>query len=683
MLNRWNEIESKNLSDVELLVYGSRLLGTDENLVLHGGGNTSVKVTEKDFRGRDVNVLRVKGSGSDLKTIEKKHFSGVRLEDILPLFEKEDMTDEAMVAYLAHTLMEPGSPRPSIETLLHGFIPFKAVFHSHADAILALTNNKKAEAHLKACFGEEILLVGYRRPGFLLSKEVGEAIKGSPNAQGIILLNHGLITWGESCKAAYDRHIELVSKAEAYLERHSRYQPEKNSSLPKLAVEERRKIAAQIAPTLRGLLSSPKPVLLRYLDSERALEFVNAKEVNQISQIGAATPDHLLNTKQKPLLIRGVDPSDAGGLKSSLEKSHADYVEAYKKYVQTHNAENHPMLDPNPRIILVPGIGIFTAGKDIKAAAVVSDIYEHTMGIIQKAEGLGGYKTLNEPQTFHAEYWPLELYKLTLAPPEKEVARKVAFLTGAGKGIGKSVAERFALEGAHLVLTDIDEAAVQSLAAEINQKFGPNRAIAVKVDVTSEAEIGQAYQQAILAYGGVDILFSNAGIAPTGAIDELPLKDWQKSLEINATGHFLAAREAVRIMKAQKTGGSIVFNVTKNVLAPGKDFGAYSCAKAAEAQLARILAIENGPHAIRVNMINPDAIFTDLWSPQMRADRAKAYGIKVEELENYYIQRNLLKVQVLAEDVAEAALYFASGRSAKTTGAILPVDGGAREAFPR
>lgn len=683
MINRWNEKETQNLSELELLVYGSRLLGADENLVLHGGGNTSVKVTEKDFRGREVKMLRVKGSGSDLKTIEKKHFSGVRLEDILPLFDREDMSDEEMVAYLGHTLMEPGSPRPSIETLLHGFIPFKAVFHSHADAILSLTNNKNREEHLKACFGSDIMLVGYRRPGFLLSKEVGQAIKSNAQAKGIILLNHGLITWGESCREAYDLHIELVNKAEAYLQRTSNDELAKDAHVPQLNQEKRQEIAAQIAPVLRGLLSQTKPVLLRYLDNEKVLAFVNSKELGRISQIGAATPDHLLNTKQKPLLLQNLDLSKPEALGASVEKTLSDYVATYKKYVQAHNTEKHAMLDPHPRIILIPGIGMFTTGKDIKAATVVSDIYEHTLGIIQKAEGLGGYKTLNEAETFNAEYWPLELYKLTLAPPEKELARKVALLTGAGKGIGKSVAERFGAEGAHLVLTDIDETAVQALALEINKKFGANRAIALKVDVTSENEVRQAYQKALLAFGGIDLLFSNAGTAPTGAIDSLELKEWQKSLDVNATGHFLVAREAVRIMKAQKNGGSIIFNVTKNVLAPGKDFGAYSCAKAAEAQLARILAIENGPQGIRVNMINPDAIFTDLWSPQMRADRAKAYGIKVEELENYYIQRNLLKVQVLAEDVAEAAFYFASGRSAKTTGAILPVDGGAREAFPR
>jgi NAD(P)-dependent dehydrogenase (short-subunit alcohol dehydrogenase family) len=343
------------------------------------------------------------------------------------------------------------------------------------------------------------------------------------------------------------------------------------------------------------------------------------------------------------------------------------------------------MLDPYPRVVLLPGVGMWTTGRDARAAVITADIYHHTIGVIRSAQSVSEYTSLTPRDAYDAEYWPLELYKLTLAPPEKELARQVALVTGAANGIGRAIALRLAAEGAHLAVTDIDTEGAQGVAEEINRRVGPGRAVAMPLNVADPAQVAQAYQDLRLAYGGLDILVSNAGIAPVGAIDTLSLDDWQRSLDINTTGHFLVAAEAVRLMKEQGAGGSLVFIGTKNVPAPGADFGAYSVSKAAEVQLARVLALENGQFGIRSNVVNPDAVFqgSQLWSEEVRQQRAAAHGVSVDQLEAFYQQRSLLRVPVRAEDVAEAVLFLASARSSRTTGAMLPVDAGVREAFPR
>jgi rhamnulose-1-phosphate aldolase/alcohol dehydrogenase len=688
MQSLWNEAEAERLSPLEQLIYMSRLIGANTDLVVWGGGNTSLKVCETDFRGRETHVLRVKGSGSDLKTIEHKHFSGVRMDDVLPLQAHDDMSDEAMVAYLAYALLSPTDPRPSIETLLHAFLPAAAVAHSHADAIVALCNNTCGPHAVREALGADMIQIPYRRPGFLLSKEVGLAVQAAPDAPGLVLMNHGLITWGDTCRAAYDAHIALTNQAETYLAEKRRgravFGGIKVAALPD---ERRREVAAAVAPVLRGVLSTPKRMVLRYDDSEALLEFVGSEAAPRVSQIGAATPDHILSTKVLPLFVPITQPDDAAHVAESIQQATAQWREEYAAYYQRHHDPANaaePMLDPTPRVILIPGLGMWTCGKDSKTALVPADIYQHTLRILGDAEAVSAYKTLAEADAFAAEYWGLELYKLTLAPPEKELARRIALVTGAAGGIGKAIAERFAAEGAHVVICDLQEKACQTTADALSKLHGGGRAIGIAMDVTDEAAVRCGFAEVARTFGGLDILVSNAGIAPTGRIENLPLETWEKSLAVNATGHFLVAREAVRMFRAQGLGGSIVFNVTKNVPAPGADFGAYSCAKAAEAQLARILAVENGAYGIRCNMLNPDAIFeAGLWTPELKAERARAQGIPVEQLEEHYRQRNLLKASVTAEDVAQAALFFASDHSAKTTGAVLPIDGGLREAFPR
>jgi rhamnulose-1-phosphate aldolase/alcohol dehydrogenase len=657
MQNRWGETPA---TELDQLVYQSRLVGAEEDLVLWGGGNNSLKSHTTDLLGRPVDVMYIKSSGSDMKSIAPKQFPAVRLDYIAPLRQrKEEMSDQEMVDYLARCLTDPGGARPSIETLLHAFLPARAVLHTHADAILAITNTAGREQTVRACFGSSVATVPYRRPGFRLSQEVADAFDAQPDAEGIVLMNHGLITWGDTAEEAYARHIALVTRAEEYVKRTTGFSPSgRAEARPTFPV-----------PQLRGLLGGR---ILELDASEEVLAFVNREDAARIASIGAATPDHILHTKRLPLFVDG-----------DLGEQLARYVQRYETWYRAHPSE-FAMLDPMPRVVLVPGVGMFAAGKDARAARIVRDIYRHTIRIVTGAAGVGGYETLDDHDAFHAEYWPLELYKLTLLPKEKELAGKVALITGAASGIGRAVAERFAEEGAHVVVTDLDIVAAREVAKGIVERNGLRRAVAVKMDVADETSVEHAFDQAVREYGGVDILVSNAGISSFGALDHLPVAEWDRAFAVNARGHFLATRAAMRVMKEQGTGGAIVFNASKNVTAPGKEFGAYSVSKAAEAQLCRIVALEGGEHGIRANMLNPDAIFDSrFWTPEMRAMRAAAYGLEAADLPAYYRNRTLLKVEVTAADVAEAALFLASSRSGKTTGAMLPVDGGVKEAFPR
>jgi rhamnulose-1-phosphate aldolase/alcohol dehydrogenase len=661
----------------------SRMVGADTSLVLRGGGNTSVKVDEQDVLGRPLRVLRVKGSGSDLASIQRSDFSGVRLDDVLPLFERGDMTDEEMVAYLARCLTDPGSPRPSIETLLHAFVPAGSVFHSHADAVLALVNTPDPDGACEAAFGDRVLRVPYRRPGFLLSKEVGAAVRARPDALGLILLNHGAVTWGATPEEAYARHLELVALAKAHVD--ARITEPVFTAEPRYRLDDdtRRRVAAALAPVIRGALSGEKHVIARYTDAPEVLEFVGSQRARAASAAGAATPDHILTTKRLPLWVDVDDPADVDGIARAVGAALERWRTDYQAYVARWRTDE-PALEAAPRIVLVPGIGMWTVGRTPKMATLARDIYLHTIGIMAGAEAMGGYRSLPEGEGFRAEYWPLELYKLTLAPPDRDLAGRVALVTGAANGLGRAIALRLAAAGAQVIATDVDAAGIESVAAAIVQREGAGAALACPLDVTRPEAVDAAMERACLEYGGVDVIVSNAGIAHCAPIEQLELADWERSMSVNATGHFLVTRAALRHFRRQGTGGAIVFVATKNVTAPGKDFAAYSASKAAEAQLARVAAIEGGPLGVRVNMVNPDAIFggSHLWDG-IRDQRAAAYGVEPDKLETVYRGRTLLGVEVRAEDVAEAVLFLASERSSRTTGAMLAVDGGVREAFVR
>ncbi len=519
-------------------------------------------------------------------------------------------------------------------------------------------------------------------------EEVAIAAEKSPSAIGVVLMNHGLVTWGETAREAYDGHINLISKAERFIGMHHHRNRTVYGPIITQPIDNKRTrqgIAQQLAPTLRGLVSRYSSMLLRFDDSKEVLDFIGSKKAELLTGIGPATPDHTLHTKRLPLWVPIEDPHDVEGIKDALKPAVENHIKQYESWFANHQADGVGMLDPSPRIILVPGVGMWTIGKDMNANRIVNEIYKHTIGIVSDAEAVGEYKTLSAQDAYDAEYWPLELYKLTLAPPEKELARKVALITGAASGIGRAIARRFAEEGAHVVVTDQDRDGADDVATELVRAHGKDRAVAYRLDVTNEKEVKSVFGQVNLIYGGLDILISNAGIASPGLIAELSSEDWRHAFEVNATGHFLIAKEAVNVFRQQNTGGSIVFIGSKNVQAPGKEFGAYSASKAAEVQLARILALETSEYGVRVNIVSPDAIFRDskLWSETVRKQRADTHGVGVDDLEDFYRNRNLLKVAIYAEDVAEAALFFSGGRALKTTGAILTVDGGVKEAFLR
>ena len=686
MQSRWDDTEAGKLSELDLLVYASRLIGAETSLVVWGGGNTSIKTVERDHRGREIPVLRVKGSGSDLKSIQGKDFPGVRMDDILGLLTRADMGDQEMVDYLAHSLVDVGGARPSIETLLHGFVGAHAVVHTHADAIVSLTNNDRARDVVSDVYAKDVIALAYRRPGFKISKDVADTIVEHPEARALLLERHGTITWGATVREAYEATVELISRAEDALAERKRGR--RVFGGPRVSVREpaeRRDLAVVVAPRLRGLLSRARRVVVSFDDSPAVTEFVSSVEAPTVSQVGPATPDHTIYTRRLPCYVDVELGVEATRVCAAIEQSLERFARDYTAYVDAHRPPDLQLSDALPRVVLVPGLGMFTAGRDRRTAGIVSDIYHHTIDVIGNAAAFGRYVSLSAKDAFDVEYWPLELYKLTLAPPEKELARRIALVTGGASGIGRAIARRLAAEGAHVVVGDLDGAGAGRTAEEITGAVGAGRALGLGMDVTSEPSVRAAFEATVLAYGGLDILVSNAGVAHSAPVAGMALEDWERSFAVNARGHFLVAREAMRLLIAQGIGGALVFIATKNVMAPGKDFAAYSAAKAAQAQLAKVLALEGAPHAIRANIVNPDAVFQDskLWSDDVRRQRAAAQGIAVEELEDFYRKRNLLAVRILPEDVAEAALFLASDRSAKTTGCTLTVDGGIREAFPR
>jgi rhamnulose-1-phosphate aldolase/alcohol dehydrogenase len=686
MKSRWSDADAQGKSDLELIIHASHLIGAEESLVLWGGGNTSVKGKTKDFRGRERDVMWIKGSGSDLKDIQAKHFSGVLLDDVRPLTERTaEMDDDAMVAYLAHCLTDPKAPRPSIETLLHGFLPFKFIIHTHADLIQALTNNALGEAAVQDVFGDQSVVVPYQRPGFRLSRMVHDAVSAKPDAKFLILRKHGLITWGQTAREAYERTVEAITRVEDFIAKKATGEDALAArSCQPLDPADRKRLAASLMPALRGKLSAGRRVILRFDDSPEVLQFVCAKEAPRLSQVGPATPDHVLSTRVWPAFVHWHPQHGEDALPAASAKAVDEWLTRDEAYYKFNSDGKLGRLEPYPRVILVPGLGMFTAAPHARRARIVRDIYTHTINVIRNAERIAPYVSLTEQEAYGVDYWPLELYKLTLAPPEAEFSRQVVLITGGGGGIGRVVADHFAKAGAHVVVTDINDAAAERAAAEINMEYA-DRAVGLRMDVADETSVRGGFDAACAAFGGVDVIFSNAGIALSSPLADMPIEDWNRSHAVNTTGHFLVVRQALRVFRAQGLGGSIVLNASKNVPAPGKDFGAYSAAKAAAAQLCRIAAIEGAEIGVRANMVNPDAVFqgSALWSDEIRENRAKAQGILPHEVEEYYRNRSLLKRPVLSEDVAEAVLFLASERSAKTTGAMLPVDSGVVGAFPR
>jgi rhamnulose-1-phosphate aldolase/alcohol dehydrogenase len=688
--NLWDSQRAQGLSELETLAYRSNLLGADRAVANFGGGNTSTKAKEKDHAGREVDVLWVKGSGTDLATIRAEQFTGLKLDEVLPLEERDEMSDEKMVSYLAACQLRPDMPRSSIETLLHAFVPYPHVDHTHPDAINMICCAEGGEELAAECFGEEAVWIPYIRPGFTLSKQVGEVVRNNPNVRFILLAKHGLVTWGETHEDSYGRTIEAINRAAEFVASRTR-EPFGGRSVEPLSTERREALLAEILPALRGALSSgteeaTHKILRVDYTSEDVLEFVCGRDSRELSQVGAACPDHLVRTKVKPLWV-DFDPEKEGAdeLKAKLREATSRYQEEYEAYYarnrETNPQGDAPMFDPNPRVVLIPGVGLVGAAHNAKEANLSRDFAYRAINVMRGAHALGGYVSLTEEESYAVEYWPLELYKLAQAPPPKELAGRVAFVTGGAGGIGSAVARSLASEGACVVACDLDEDGAREVAESL-----PQPGIAARADVTDEGEVTGAYLRAILEYGGVDVVVSNAGLASSAPIEETSVEMWDRNHAVLAKGYFLVSREAFKIMKEQGVGGSLIFVASKNAMAAGKNASAYSSAKAAELHLARCLAEEGGPEYIRVNTVNPDAVLSGsrIWGSSWREERAAAYGIKPEELEEHYRKRNVLKVNVLPENIAEAVLHFASeARSSRSTGNVLNVDGGVKDSYPR
>ena len=676
--DRWpagGEVPEDALGQVLL---ASHLLGADRAVANFGGGNTSAKGTAPDHVGREVEVMWVKGSGSDLATMERKDFTPLRLDEMLAVFERDEMSDEDMVAHLARCQVDPAAPRSSIETLLHAFVPAKHVHHTHPDGINVLAGTRDGERLVAECFGDEAAWIPYIRPGFTLAKQVGTAVRENPGLKLVVLAKHGLVVWGDSAEEAYRRTIEVINRAVDFVNARTAGEQRFDGA----AGEARQDVLHAVLPALRGAVSSERAKVLVVDTSARAVEFVSSRAAPELVTVGAACPDHLVHTKRVPLWIP-FDPAseDADVLVERIRERAAAFRDDYRAYVEKHGDDDTEPADPDARVVLIQHVGLIGVAPTTKAARLSRDLYHRAIEVMAGAHALGGFVSLDEGESFAIEYWPLELYKLSLAPPPGELQGQVALVTGAAGGIGRAVVDTLASAGACVVAFDLDADG----AAEAVAELGDDGA-AVDGDVTSEASVAAAFAAAVDAFGGVDIVVSNAGVASSAPIEETTLAEWERNHAILGTGYFLVAREAFRVLRRQRLGGSVVFVASKNSLVAGKNAAAYSSAKAAELHLARCLAEEGGGDGIRVNTVNPDAVLqgSRIWDSSWREERAASYGIEPDELEEHYRKRTTLGVNILPEDIAEAVLHFASPRrSGKSTGNVLNVDGGVPAAYPR
>jgi rhamnulose-1-phosphate aldolase/alcohol dehydrogenase len=693
---RWDEERAKQIAaqpgsesgsadaDLALLVYLSNLIGGDGALTQPGGGNSSVKRREVDFAGRPVEVLRVKGSGTDLRTIGPGGFTGLRRDDLDHLRGRESMSDEEMMAFMRACMTNAAEPAPSVETPLHSVLPHRFVVHTHDFATQVLTDTPRPAALVREALGDEAAYVDYVRPGFPLARAVIELGPVAEKARGLVLGQHGLIAWGDSAKACYDNLHLLINRALRFIADRRGTRPSISAEVKVASppAERRRELARAILPALRGRLSRERPVILHYDDSPEALAFVGATRAGELAARGMSTPEHILRCGREPLYVDADLPALAPAqateaIGGALDRFAVRYRETFER-----SGPKVEMLEPAPRVVLLPGLGLVTAMKD-KANAMVGNLcYRHVMRVADAAEALGGFRFLDDADAIEFEYWPLELAKLKQA--ERELSRQVALITGAASGIGRAIAERFAAEGAHLVLTDIAGPALREAAQAIGRACkDAQRIVAVEADATRADQTEAAFDQAVLAFGGVDILVCNAGFIQAGPADQMSEETWDRHFDLNVKGYFLAARAAVRTMKLGGRGGVIVFNASKGAFAPTADNAAYASSKAAVAALARNLAIELGPAGIRVNYFNADFIDTPLMRGLI-AQRAAHRGVTAEQQVEEYRQRNAMHVgPIPAAAVAEAALFLASPRARFTTGAALPIDGGIKEAMPR
>jgi rhamnulose-1-phosphate aldolase/alcohol dehydrogenase len=667
------------------LVLASNLLGANRAVSNFGGGNTSAKGTTIDHAGREVAVMWVKGSGSDLATMGPQHFTGLRIDEMLPLMERSEMSDEDMVAYLARCQIDPAMPRASIETLLHAFVPAPHVHHTHPDGINVLAGTAGGERLVQECFGDAAAWIPYIRPGFTLSKQVGEAARSNPDLQLVVLAKHGLVVWGDTAEEAYRKTIEVINQAVAFVNERTGDTPRFGGAHPaarKVTDDERAELLHELLPAVRGAVSSERSKLLTVDASERPVEFVSSVQAQHLVTVGAPCPDHLVHTKRLPLWIPyDPDTDDAAALSERIAERAEAFRAGYRDYIEAHGDETTVPADPDPRIVLIQHVGLVSTGTTTKNSTVSRDLYHRAIEVMAGAQALGEFVSLDAAESFAIEYWPLELYKLAQAPPPGELQGQVALVTGGAGGIGRAIGDALAAAGACVVALDLDQSGAEDAVAA----YGDN-GLAVSGDVTSEAAVTAAFAAATDRFGGVDIVVSNAGVASSAALEDTSLAEWNRNHDILVTGYFLVSREAFKVLKRQGRGGAIVFIASKNALVAGKNAAAYSSAKAAELHLARCLAEEGGASGIRVNTVNPDAVLqgSRIWDSSWREERAAAYGIAPDELEEHYRKRTTLRVNIFPDDIAQAVLHFASpARSSKSTGNLLNVDGGVPAAYAR
>ena len=689
--NRWDDAAAAKLDEPGKLLYRSNLLGADKRITNYGGGNTSAKVLETDpLTGEKVLVMWVKGSGGDVGTIKLDGFSTLYMDKLEALkgIYKGVEDEDRMVGFLPHCTFNLNPRAASIDTPLHGFVPFKHVDHMHPDAIIAIAASKNSRELTSQIFGDDIGWMPWRRPGFQLGLDLEAFVRAHPKAKGVVLESHGLFTWDDDAKQCYLLTLEIINKAIDWFAQQTEGKTIFGGTVTQsLDAEERRAVAARLMPEIRGRIGKAERKLGHFDDQNAVLEFVNSKNLQPLGELGTSCPDHFLRTKIKPLIV-AFDPAtpDADAVIAGLDKALEDYRADYARYYETCKHANSPaMRDPNPVIFLVPGVGMLSFAKDKATARIAGEFYVNAINVMRGASTVSEYQGLPAQEAFDIEYWLLEEAKLQRLPKPKSLAGRVAFVTGGAGGIGRATAERLVGEGACVVLADIDATALEAAEGDFIKRFGADAVRSVKLDVTSEDAVISSFAAASVEFGGIDILVSNAGIASSAPVEETTLASWNKNMDILSTGYFLVSREAFRLFRRQAIGGNIVFVASKNGLASSPNASAYCTAKAAEIHLARCLALEGAEAGIRVNTVNPDAVLrgSKIWNGEWREQRAASSKIEVTDLEEHYRKRSLLKLNVFPEDIAEAIYFLTSDVSAKSTGNIINVDAGNAQAFTR
>ncbi|MBS1524255.1 MAG: bifunctional aldolase/short-chain dehydrogenase [Bacteroidetes bacterium] len=692
----WDDARAGELAgdEVALLIYRSNLLGADLRLTNYGGGNTSCKVMDKDpLTGKEVEVMWIKGSGGDIGTLKKSGLAALyvdRLRSLQNVYRGIEHEDE-MVELFNHCIFDLSSKAPSIDTPLHGFLPFKHIDHLHPDAAIAIAAAKDGKKITEELFDGAIGWVDWQRPGFDLGLQLKQCLDANPGIRGIMLGSHGLFTWGDTAYESYINTLEVIEKCAAYLEEnYGKKGPvfggEKLKSLPE---DQRKKQAAALAPVLRGFCSSKIHMVGHFTDDASVLEYINSNDLDRLAPMGTSCPDHFLRTKISPLVLSlrpDEELSDVTAIKEKITPAFEAYRKMYEDYYNTCKHSNSPAIrDANPVVILYPGVGMFTFAKDKQTARVAAEFYINAINVMKGAEAISEYTSLPRQEAFDIEYWLLEEAKLQRMPKPKALSGRIALITGSAGGIGKAIAKKFVEEGAVVILNDMNDERLAGAGEEFKKQFGKDAYTTAKLDVTNAGEINEALETAALAFGGVDLVVNNAGLSISKSIGDHTEKDWDLLYDVLVKGQFLVTQAAVGVMKKQGIGGDIINIVSKNALVSGPNNAGYGSAKAAQLHLSRLNAAELGADHIRVNVVNPDAVISDsnIWAGGWAEGRAKAYGITVEELPAYYAKRTLLNEMILPADIANACFAITGGLLNKSTGNVINVDGGVAAAFVR